>query len=157
VEQEKVCTKCGQSKPLGEFYVDPRYRFGVRSRCKVCLAAENRDYDRRHPEVMRASSMRYLQKDPDGFRERARQKYAANVEAVRAKVRERKLAEPEKWRARNAVSNGLRDGRILKPDECSVCGRSDLRIEAHHEDYMRPLDVTWLCSACHGETWRRYG
>lgn len=55
----------------------------------------------------------------------------------------------KKW-ARRQVRNALRSGRMVKPDACSLCGRSDLRIDAHHEDYHKPFYVEWLCSACHG-------
>ena len=36
-----------------------------------------------------------------------------------------------------------------KPTTCSKCGRTNCRIEAHHHDYTKPLDVTWLCVSCH--------
>jgi hypothetical protein len=29
-----------------------------------------------------------------------------------------------------------------------VCGTQD-RVQAHHEDYSRPLDVVWLCPTHH--------
>ena len=30
---------------------------------------------------------------------------------------------------------------------CEVCG--DEKVEAHHEDYTKPLDVRWLCKLHH--------
>lgn len=48
----KICTKCKESKPISEFYLeDGKY---LRSMCKTCYAAYNRKYvDRymaKHPE-----------------------------------------------------------------------------------------------------------
>lgn len=36
---------------------------------------------------------------------------------------------------------------VLRPEPCEACGSS--AVEMHHEDYTRPLDVIWLCRACH--------
>ena len=74
---------------------------------------------------------------------------------IAAGVARRKEADPEKCRAHYAVSNAVRDGRLRKPDRCSRCNDSRdwwFRLEAHHEDYSKPLEVTWLCPPCH----RRY-
>ncbi len=30
---------------------------------------------------------------------------------------------------------------------CSDCGET--KVEAHHEDYSKPLDVEWLCKKHH--------
>lgn len=62
--------------------------------------------------------------------------------------------EPHQVRARNKVMKALKSGR-LKPKPCEQCGMEgrakDGRniVQAHHEDYSKPLDVTWLCSKCH--------
>lgn len=67
----------------------------------------------------------------------------------------------KEWKQRNltevvahsAVSNAIRDGR-LKREPCSKCGAEFG--EAHHEDYNKPLEVTWLCKACHSEEhWKK--
>lgn len=53
---------------------------------------------------------------------------------------------PEKVKAHGKVLNALRRGRI-KRKPCEKCGRA--KATAHHEDYSKPLDVTWLCARCH--------
>lgn len=53
---------------------------------------------------------------------------------------------PEKYKARTAVSNAIRDGRLTKKP-CSVCGSP--KSEAHHEDYSAPLKVIWFCKKHH--------
>lgn len=54
---------------------------------------------------------------------------------------------PEQGRASNAVRYALRTGRLhWKP--CEVCG-SDYWVDAHHDDYAKPLDVVWLCRKHH--------
>jgi hypothetical protein len=58
-------------------------------------------------------------------------------------------------RARKAVASAIRRGILVRPSICSTCDSSEHRIEAHHEDYSEPLEVTWLCSRCH--TAVRYG
>lgn len=40
-------------------------------------------------------------------------------------------------------------GYIHRPTTCQVCGEATRRLEAHHADYTRPLDVEWLCRRCH--------
>jgi hypothetical protein len=53
-----------------------------------------------------------------------------------------------KARARSAVTYAIKMGRLVRPCMCSRCGGDD-RIQAHHPDYSKPLDVEWLCLACH--------
>lgn len=48
--------------------------------------------------------------------------------------------------ARSLVSSALRRG-ILKKQPCEVCGKRV--VDAHHDDYTKPLEVRWLCRTCH--------
>jgi ribosomal protein S27AE len=45
----------------------------------------------------------------------------------------------------------IKRGKIIK-ESCAVCGSSES--EAHHNDYLKPLDVRWLCRPHHLE-WHR--
>ncbi len=53
---------------------------------------------------------------------------------------------PLKDIAHRAVRNALRSGKLVK-ELCEWCG--SWATEAHHDDYKRPLKVTWLCKPCH--------
>lgn len=66
-----------------------------------------------------------------------------------------RLRHKKHYQARNAVSNAIRDGRLKKGTTCEICGQPPRpekgfrQLQAHHADYDKPLDVTWVHSACH--------
>ena len=56
---------------------------------------------------------------------------------------------PSKKLSANARAGAaIRSGKIAR-QPCARCG-SD-RAVAHHDDYSKPLDVTWLCRTHHAE------
>ena len=57
---------------------------------------------------------------------------------------------PMTYAAHVITRNAARDGTLIKPNNCSVCGSTE-KIEGHHDDYSKPLEVRWLCSKCHKE------
>ena len=126
----KTCFKCGEDKALTDFYKHPAMSDGRVNKCKEC----NKLDVRRN----RADKVEYYR---EFDRKRGARQTSEDCRAQRAKY-------PEKYKARSAVSNAIRDGKLKKGCECEGCGCSG-RIEGHHEDYSKPLEVVWLCSACH--------
>lgn len=61
------------------------------------------------------------------------------------KLRQKKKY-PERVKARQIAYDALRRGKLVRKP-CEVCGDSDARM--HHEDYCKPLEITWLCIKCH--------
>ena len=57
-------------------------------------------------------------------------------------------SSPEKRYARKLVERAILKGTLVKPTRCTICMKLG-RIEAHHEDYTKPLDIKWMCSCCH--------
>jgi hypothetical protein len=55
-------------------------------------------------------------------------------------------AERPKMQARKAVQEALAAGRIQR-QPCAQCGNP--QAQAHHADYTKRLEVTWLRSQCH--------
>jgi hypothetical protein len=130
----KGCLKCKRELPHSEFYV--RSNGVLIGRCKECTKSDVRSrYYAKHAEV--AAYERRRSSDPE-----------RKANALRYH-RESNAREPEKYRARTAVGNAVRDGRLFKLP-CTTCGSTE-DIEAHHADYSRPLDVEWLCHKHHRE------
>lgn len=75
--------------------------------------------------------------------------YERNRERVCARKRQERRDHPDKAAARSDVSNALKDGR-LERQPCEECGTTE-QVQAHHEDYSKPLDVRWLCKTHHTE------
>lgn len=60
----------------------------------------------------------------------------------------------ERRRASVLVAKAIKRGKLI-PRPCEVCGFEGRcrdgrnKIHAHHDDYSKPLEVRWLCKACH--------
>lgn len=62
----------------------------------------------------------------------------------------------KQW-ANAVVTEALRRSILVRPEACEKCGYTRSGLHAHHQDYMRPLEVRWLCPACHhgSHGWRQ--
>ena len=58
-------------------------------------------------------------------------------------------------RSQNLLEVAVAKGLVRRLTHCEVCGFSGAfkdgrtAIQAHHDDYSKPLDVRWLCQRCH--------
>ena len=60
---------------------------------------------------------------------------------------------PKKQSARRKLERAILSGK-LKRKPCEVCGKKKY-IQAHHEDYSKPLEVVWLCALHHKDKHRK--
>jgi len=57
---------------------------------------------------------------------------------------------PEKDRSGKLLRKAVKKGKIKKPNECEKC-KDNGKLQGHHEDYTKPLEVIWLCKKCHNK------
>jgi hypothetical protein len=136
----KRCFKCDQTKPTSEFYGHPQMADRTLSKCKECTRKDVRENRTKNIEYYRAyDRMRFHRPDRRAQHKRNFIRYAA--------------MHPERRAAQCAVSNAVRDKRLFK-QPCEVCGSA--KVEAHHDDYSKPLEVRWLCKEHHmAHHWRQ--
>lgn len=136
----RACTKCGETKPLTSFYKHPFASQGRDTTCAECRKAFIRANRAARIEYYRAYD-RSRAKDP--------KRVQARVEYAKANPKPRPEPDPVKRKARQTLSNALRDGKIERPSQCDVCA-TPCKPHGHHDDYTKSLDVIWCCTACHG-------
>lgn len=118
----KRCPRCDTVRPIDAF--GSRVVRGTRypsPYCRDCRCHYERDQYRTSPAH--------------------RAKIAARDRALRARY-------PEHFAARRAVQSALGSGRLTR-QPCEVGTGCRGKVQAHHDDYTRPLDVRWLCQGHH--------
>lgn len=109
---------------------------------------EAAEYYLRNKEDIKRKTREYRAANRELVRKRERERYLKNKEAKREYHRQYRASRKKECAARAAVSHEVRMGRMVAPDTCSKCG-CEAKLDGHHEDYDRPLDVIWLCRPCH--------
>lgn len=144
----KKCFKCNIEKPLSEFYKHKAMADGYLGKCKDCTKKDA------------SNSYKILSQDKDYIlaeRKRNRERYhrlnykdkhRGDIGAKKQIMERYKEKYPEKRKAHIVFWNALKNG-IIKKEPCKKCGNTE--VEAHHEDYSKPLDVIWLCIKHHNE------
>ena len=126
--KKKECFKCGEVKPLSEFYKHKQMADGHVNKCKTCNKKDVADHREKNIERIRAY---------DRERGSRQDKYY---------LREYREKNPNKAKAHRMVNYHKRAGHIFE-QPCEVC--KSKKVVAHHDDYLKPLNVRWLCQAHH--------
>lgn len=171
----KQCNKCWEFKECTTEFFKPqkKYLFWLHSFCRVCMNKDFVDRRKRNIDVYKAIEKRHREKhflerseyckrwrnknpsygkqwshiNEDKVRWYAKKQYEKNKEVILAKNKKRKA---NKWYGyiHCKVNNFLKSNWISF-DTCSICNRTNCRIELHHEDYSKPYDVIVCCKRCH--------
>ena len=129
----KICFKCNLKKQLSDFYKHSKMSDGYLNKCKTCTKKDANKY--RNDNLLKV-------REYDKERSKNKERIKASLEIVKAWRKE----DSRRFIAHNAVARAVKKG-ILVRQPCEMCGNE--KTVAHHEDYDKPLAVTWLCQPCH--------
>lgn len=140
VSMKKQCTRCKEEKPYSEFRKSElNKRDGLTWYCKQCLVETDNSWRLRNLEKFNETQKRY------------RQTKAWRLSRIRSGIRERQKS-PERFLAGNQVRNAVKRKKLEKLP-CGICGI--VKVEGHHQDYAKPLEVIWLCRQHHVD-WHKF-
>lgn len=144
----KTCIACGETKPFEMYGKNSTYKEGFDHKCKSCRYELVKKY--RATARGRASARATVRNYHQSPRGRLAKKRYELTEKGREKRRTHaiahRIANPEKKLARDRALAAVRAGKITKQN-CVICDCD--QSFGHHEDYSKPLDLTWLCRKHH--------
>lgn len=146
----KICLGCGKRKRIDQYYPNVKKRM---------LKTGPVEYVYPHPRCKPCMKL-----DRQESKEKARRQTYAKEYARRPEPKEKNRLAcakhrkdfPGKTKARTRLHSALKRGNIIKPTNCSKCGKVFSvdkldELHAHHPDYRRPLNILWLCRKCHAD------
>jgi len=149
----KICRECGIEKPLSEFYKHDAMADGHLNKCIPCVKSRVKKHREANLEKIKAYDKA---RSNQPHRIQARKDY---MQTDAGKKTKKKAIDayhkryPMKYAAQIITRNYVRDGKLIPATSCSVCSGTK-KIEGHHDDYTKPLEVRWLCESCHKD-WHR--
>lgn len=145
---QKECYRCKQIKPLAGFERNARMKDGHLNLCRTCKNKDRAERRARNIEAYRKRD-RIEGMSPERQAKQKDRQRTKHKKEVNQKARSKwNVTNPERYAAQQAIASAIRYGR-LKREPCFMCGEPDS--QAHHADYGRPLQVTWLCAKHHIE------
>lgn len=163
----KVCTKCGVSKPISDFYKNKHTLVGITARCKPCLREQSTVWAKNNPERRRELYATWRDQNRDKIRGYVKKWDSANLEAKRIYGKHWRDNNPDearamykKWRDKNKdkvmESTRNRQARLrgaegkhtagdvkrilaLQKGLCACC-RISLK-DKYHVDHIMPLKL----------------
>ena len=180
----KICKECGIEKEDTEFFrKKEKWLEGKCKKCKRVKAREKEleNYDvhkekerlrnlernnteerkkwreenrKNNKEIIALRSQKYRDKNKQRLHEKAKEWQEHNKKSFKNSIKEWRKRNPEKVRAQKMLNYHIDKGHMTRAVLCSRCN-IECHTHAHHEDYLKPLDVKWLCRSCHGYLHRK--
>ena len=150
--ETKECRSCGNKKSLDEYYRHPQMADGRLNFCKPCV--RNRVLNHRAENIEAIRTYERSRGRLESRKERSREYQRNHPKAHNIASAKWARNNTDKRRAQGMVRRAIKKG-VLSSAPCGKC-QSTQNVQAHHDDYSKPLDVRWLCVDCHAAHHRKF-
>lgn len=155
----KSCKECGIKKELELFVRNKSCKDGYANQCKSCVKVKRAIYLLENKEKIKISTKKYR----DSHKEERRIKQKIYRELHKEDIRKynkeyerssagKKTSKKSRAKYPNANKSRVYYRSIARnrdlPNVCENCKLIG-KVEGHHDDYNKPMDVTYLCIRCH--------
>lgn len=147
----KVCSKCNVEKEKTEFWKRNNRKSGVNSECLECCKVRRTKKYKENNEEFKEKRKEYYHKNRDKLCKSQIDSQKGNVRYRKYQNKyliEKRKSGDKKFIARQILKLAVKAKMIIKPLNCCKCNCED-KLEGHHSDYDKPLDVMWVCIPCH--------
>jgi hypothetical protein len=127
----KLCSSCKSNKSLDQFWKSKRTKDGLKCYCIECSRAKNKEYLKNG--YMAKYMAQYYKKNDQARKEKGQRSNRYNLKTGHSIIY-------------GKVRSQIESGKIAKKS-CMIC--KSIIVHAHHKDYSKPLDLTWLCPSHH--------
>jgi hypothetical protein len=117
----KRCIRCMRLKLRAKFYKHPQMGDGFLNVCKECVKARVKAHAKANPEKIRKIT-REKRRRPK-YREKYKKWLEVSPQERQATRDKWDAANRQKRKAEWTVSNAIRDGKLIKPNNCQRCGK----------------------------------
>lgn len=158
---ELTCSKCDETLPTTAFskHRGNTGRGGYSYSCKKCvkeyqtlnkdsILKNHKDWLSNNKQRVRDKANEWAKNNVDKVRDQRRRSRVTCADHIREYRSEYRKANGYKIACHVAVSKAVGSGELVKLP-CEICG--NVKANAHHEDYSKPLEVVWLCQHHHVE------
>lgn len=144
------CNKCKRQLPYADFLKNKTKAEGIAYICKECHREASRNYRKKNLEKDMLRCRLYGRNNKETERVKGKAYRQVNKKRLAQKAKERHEIDPRKRSCRYAVFSAVKRGDLVI-GSCADCSKTqkETRIDAHHENYDKPLEVVWLCKSCH--------
>jgi hypothetical protein len=99
--ENKVCIKCGEDKPISEYYIRNKKTMNYYTRCKNCLSGQKKIYYEKNKESVKNRVKNYRELNKVNVKEREKEYRNKNKEKIKLYKKNYKLLNKEILKEKN--------------------------------------------------------
>lgn len=151
----RKCKICGLEavieQDLDNFVPNTKSKYDRLNFCKQCYPTHRLPISRKHYVNHKEEHRQYYLAHRDEHRARSKERWKRRKALGIASCTEKELVYARKYRAKTFMIRQARKQAWQVPIKpfCEKCGTTEVKLERHHPDYSKPLEVVTLCRLCH--------